>query len=114
MFGEFDNDRFISPSIDLPTPPPPPPPLPNPSITQHMSATKNHPLATPAHDDTSHSQLSSSHKSITNFTTTIKEHIPLLRETDSVNPQYHLNINDVLSCYPVLLNKTSHLNQTKD
>jgi hypothetical protein len=98
----------VSPSLDLPIPPPQPAPL---------SAGKNFPPSVASsHDDVSHapSQYSSHKSATTTFTSNTKDHPPL-RETDSVNAQYHLNINDLLSSYPVVLsNKMSHLNQTKD
>jgi hypothetical protein len=117
VFGEYASDRLVNPTLDLSSAPPP------------------LPLSLPGagggagHDDLSYSQFSSSHKSIGTTTATggggaggaatNKElqqgHGPVLRETESVNAQFHLNINDVLSGYPVLLsNKTSHANQTKD
>lgn len=86
----------MSPSLDLPPPP--------------AAQTKTLPPSV-VNDDLSHSQPSS-HKSVATVITSKDQ--PSLRETDSVNVQYHLNINDVLFHYPVLLSKTSHANQTKD
>lgn len=96
-FGEYDTDRMVSPSLDLPSPPPGQNKTLPPSVSN---------------DDFSHSQVSSSHKSVAS--TIAPKDQPTLRETESVNPQYHLNINDVLFNYPVLVSKTSHANQTKD
>lgn len=97
---------MISPTLDLPAPPP----------AQSINKTLPPSIGgSTGQDDQSFSQFSSSHRSVANLLATTKEqHHPPLRETESVNAQFHLNINDVLSSYPVLSNKTSHANQTKD
>mmetsp|Transcript_2185 Transcript_2185/g.2148 ORF Transcript_2185/g.2148 Transcript_2185/m.2148 type:complete len:885 (-) Transcript_2185:50-2704(-) len=119
FFGQFDTDRMITTNeLILPTPNPPPVTSSHHTINRNSPRGNGLPLPPSIqnnhHDDTTtiFSHTSTQHSSQVVNSHSKDHHV--LRETDSVNPQYILNIDDVLSSYPVMSNKMSHIHQTND